>query len=347
MRVVIDGIIYGLYHSGGIARYWTELLTTFKRLETTIQTDLILPRKAPRPAGIPGLTAGSLQASLAVLRANIFHTSYYTRWPRVKSPVVVTAYDFIDASFPLFQANKAGFVDQQLDAIKRAEAVITISKTSRSLALDLTGIDPSRVFVAYPAVASPFSLPPPIPEEINEFRQTHTKGAPYLVHVGERGKYKNFSTILKAFCLAAPDTDRHLLILGGGHSLTTDELDCVISKNLLNRVHFYPEVDDMLLRMAYAGADALIHASIMEGFGIPVIEALACGTGLILSDIPVYREIADNRALFVDSTNFEAWEYALKSIVPVKPSWREDILLQYTWEATAQVHLNAYASVLT
>ncbi len=347
MRVVMDGIIYGLHHSGGIARYWTELLTAFKRMETSIQTDLILPRKAPGPAGIPGLAAGSLQASLAVLRADIFHTSYYTRWPRVKGPAVVTAYDFIDASFPLLQPNKAGFVDQQRDSIQRAEAVVTISKTSRSLALDLANIDPSRVFVAYPAIAAPFSLPPPRSEEIKKFRQNHTKGAPYLVHVGGRRNYKNFLTILKAFCLAASGTDRHLLILGGGHSLTTEELDCVISGNLLNRVHFYPEVDDMMLRMAYAGADALIHASLMEGFGIPVIEALACGTGLILSDIPVYREIADHRALFVDSTNIEAWKSALKSDVPVNPSWREEIVKQYTWEATAQVHLNAYASVLT
>ncbi|MEI6563415.1 MAG: glycosyltransferase family 1 protein [bacterium] len=346
MRIVLDGVIYGRNPNGGITRYWTEVLAAISRMNVSIRLDLILPKGVARPAGLPCLTAGSLSASLAVARADIFHTSYYSHWPRMNGPSVVTVYDYIDASFPLLRPNEGGFVDHQLYAIRGASVVITISQSSRELTLKLAGIDPSRIFVAYPAVAFPFSLPPPCAEEIKEFRRVHTGGAPYLVHVGSRKNYKNFWTLLRAFGLAAQNTDRHLLILGGGHSLTTEELDFIISARLLDRVHFYPAVDDATLRQAYAGADAIIHASLMEGFGIPVIEALACGTGLILSDIPVYREIAGGRASFVEATDIEAWGHAMKSEVFVHPSWREEVLRQYTWEAAAQVHLSAYKSIL-
>jgi len=346
MRVAMDGIVYGNNFSGGIARYWTEVLRAIIRLELPIHLDLVVPPAAHWPEGLPCRTSGRLLTSLAVARSDVFHTSYYTRWPRLKCPSVVTAYDFIDASFPLLHPNGEEFVEWQFDAIRKASAVITISKTTRDLAMELSGIDPARVFVAYPAVAEPFSMLLPEEEEIRRFRKEQTGGAPYLVHIGNRRNYKNFRTILKAFCQAAPSMDRHLLILGGRQPLAEDETHWVFSARLQDRIHFQPWVDDAMLRHAYAGADALVSASLMEGFGIPVIEALACGTGLILSDIPVYREIAEGHATFIEAANVEAWEQAMKEEIHVHPSWRDEVLNQYTWEATARVHMEAYKSVL-
>lgn len=347
MRVAMDGIVYKDNFSGGIARYWTEVLRAIIRLELPIHLDLVVPPGAHWPEGVPCRTSGRRLTSLAVARADVFHTSYYTSWPRLKCPSVVTAYDFIDASFPLLRPNDEGFVERQFDAIRKASAVITISKSTRDLAMELSGIDPARVFVAYPAVAEPFSMLLPEEEEIRRFRKEQTGGAPYLVHIGNRRNYKNFRTILKAFCQAAPSMDRHLLILGGRQPFAEDEAHWVFSARLQDRIHFPTRVDDAMLRLAYAGADAMVSASLMEGFGIPVIEALACGTGLILSDTPVYREIAADRALFVEAADVETWKEAMKAEIHIQPSWREEVLKKYTWEAAARVHLDAYESVLT
>ena len=198
--------------------------------------------------------------------------------------------------------------------------------------------------MAYPAVSAPFVLPPPAAADVRDFRERLTGGAPYLLHVGARRNYKNFRTILQAFCRAAPHTDRHLVILGGRQPLTEEEIGWAIAARLLERIHFQPQVDDATLRLAYAGADALVQASLMEGFGIPVVEALACGTGLVLSDVPVYREIAAGMATFVAATDVEAWSRALSAPVAAHPAWREEVLRRYTWEETARTHLRAYES---
>ncbi len=347
MRVIIDGIIYGSNFQGGIARYFTEVLREMPLLNPDLRLNVIVPPGAYRPDFLSCRTSGRLTTSFLVARGDIFHTSYYTHWPRLKCPGVVTVYDYIDASFPLLQPNGNGFAERQLDVIRRAAAVIAISRSTRDLTIELAGIEPEKVFVAYPGVSAPFSTSGPTVKEVNLFRQKLTGGAPYLIHVGMRNNYKNFRTILRAFCLAANSMDRHLVIMGGKFPLTAEEMDWVISSRLLDRIHFYPRVDDMTLRLAYAGADAMVHASLMEGFGIPVIEALACGTGLILSDIPVYREIADGLALFVDPTDIEAWVIAMKEELPVVAlASQEMIVQQYAWQAAAREHLRAYASVL-
>jgi len=346
-NVYVDGIIYRLNPGGGITRYWTETLKALARLSAPVRCHLLLPPQATPPADAPWRARRSWRGRLAAWRADVFHTSYYTRWPRMDATSVATAYDFIDAAFPLLRPNGDGFVERQFGVVRRAAAVVAISQATRDLAAERVGLDPARIFVAYPAVSAPFVLPPPAAADVREFRRQLTGGAPYLLHVGARKNYKNFRTILQAFCRAARETDRHLVILGGRQPLAEDEIGWVVAARLLDRIHFRPRVDDATLRLAYAGADAMVHASLMEGFGIPVIEALACGTGLILSDVPVYREIADGMATFVDPADLDAWAAALRAPVPVQPTWRDEVLRRYTWEATARAHVRAYESVRT
>lgn len=343
MRIVVDGSIYGLSPTGGIARYWTETMRAVRRMGLPLYFDVIVPPQAYVPDVASSCSRiGSLRSYSAAWRADVFHSSNYTRWPRIKCPSVVTAYDFVDASFPLLRPNGDEYVENQIKALNQAAVVIAISESTKAQVLLWTNIHPERVHVAYPAVSAPFHEPLPDPADVASFRQKITGGAPYLLHVGNRRNYKNFRTILKAFCLAARRTDRHLVIMGGVHSLSEDELDWIYSGKLADRVHIVRKPGDSDLRMAYAASEAMVHASRMEGFGIPVVEALASGTGLILSDIPVYREIANNKAVFVDPDNIDMWVDALIGPVPVDPGWRDETIGLYTWSAAAQAHYQAY-----
>lgn len=346
MKVITDGIIYGLNPGGGITRYWTEMIWAMSRLKLPVSFDVVVPTGAKLPTNVVYRTLGSLSSYFAAMRADFFHSTYYTKWPRLKCPSVVTVYDFVDASYPLLRPNGEGFVDRQFETLRQSSAVISISNSTREMAISRVGISPSKIFVAYPGVSEPFSHALPSKAETQKFRKEHTGGAPFLVHVGHRQNYKNFKIILRAFCRVASSMDRHLLIIGGNKNLTEDELDLIFSSRVMNRIHFYSQFDDFALRLAYASSDAMVHASRMEGFGIPVIEALSCGTGLILSDIPVYREIAEGQATFVDVDNVEAWEHALMSEVAFQQFWRDEVLKQYTWDLTAQAHARAYESIL-
>ncbi|MDD5708418.1 MAG: glycosyltransferase family 1 protein, partial [Kiritimatiellae bacterium] len=325
IRVVVDGTIFAARPQGGISRYWCEVLRSLARRQDQVRVAVVAPdTAAPRPE-LSFLRSGSLRARWSAYMADIFHSTHYTRWPRFKRPTVVTAYDFIDAEFPHLHPNGVGFVERQMGELRRAAAVIAISKATADLAIKRANVNPDRLVVAYPAVSEPFARPLPTGAEREAFRARQTGGSPYLVHVGDRGNYKNFGTLLRAFVLAVDKTDRHLVAVGGA-SLRPDEAALLSEPGIAGRVHFVASADDAWLRLAYAAADAMVHASRMEGFGIPVIEALACGTGLILSDIPVYREIAEGRALFVAADDVENWAAAISTAVPVRPEWRDAIL---------------------
>ena len=346
MRVSIDGLIFKQSPNGGISRYWAELFAAMELLDANVRYNVALPLGVHYPIRARTARAGSLISYWNAWRADLFHSTYYTEWPRMRCPFVVTVYDFIDALLPQLRPNNFRFVQKQLVQVKRADAVIAISKETGNLVETLAGVERDKIFVAYPGVPAPFRSTLPSEQDITLFRQNQTGGAPYLLHVGKRDNYKNFRTILKAFCRIADKTDRHLLVVGGKHPLPEDEIDWMISSRLLNRIHFLPLVDDKTLHIAYAGADAMVHASLMEGFGIPVIEALASGTGLIISDIPVYREIAGSMATFVDPAEVGAWEEAFLQPVTVQHDWREKTLNRFSWCASASAHLDAYRSVL-
>ena len=346
IRISVDGTVFQQSPNGGIARYWAELFKAMETRGADVQFNVALPPGSKPPPCARGARAGSPVAYWAAWRADLFHSTYYTLWPRMRCPYVVTVYDFIDALLPQLRPHYANFARRQHELIRRADAIIAISETTRKLVVDRVGVDSAKVFLAYPGVPSPFAAAPVDAAAVARFRQAQTGGAPYLLHVGERRSYKNFRTILKAFCRAAGKTDRHLLVLGGRHPPADDEIDWMVSSRLLDRIHFLPLVDDEILRLAYAGADAMVHASLMEGFGIPVVEAIASGTGLILSDIPVYREIAGSMATYVAPADVDAWEDALLKPVSIQPGWRDAILSRFTCDAPAEAHLQAYRHAL-
>lgn len=346
IRVCVDGTVFRQSPRGGIARYWSDLFKEFENSDSGLRFDVVLPPGAIKPSHARSYRAGSLTAYRAARQSDIFHSTYYTRWPRMRCPQVVTVYDFIDAMFPMLRPHNAEFVDKQRELIQNADAVVVISETTRQLTVEHTGVDPSKIFLAYPCVPLIFAAPVPSAEEGISFRNKHTGGAPYLLHVGYRQNYKNFRKILRAYCNIAAKTDRHLLVVGACHPPSDEEIDCMVSSHALHKIHFLPNVDDEVLRLAYAGADAMVHATLMEGFGIPLIEALASGTGLIISDIPVYREIAGSMATFVDPSDTEAWEEALLQPVSVQTEWRDAVLKRFTPQACASAHLNAYKYAL-
>jgi glycosyltransferase involved in cell wall biosynthesis len=346
IRVIIDGCVYQRNPRGGIARYWTETLTALERRREQVRCDVVVGGQARREGGKPSLADGSLRARLTAWRSDIFHSTYYTTWPRLRKPSVVTVYDLIDAELPRWHPNGQGFVARQLGVVREAAAVIAISQSTRALVRQWAGVEDARLFVAPPAVAPTFAGALPARAEIAAFRQRQTGGAPYLLHVGRRGNYKNAFAILQSFGQAAARCDRHLLFIGGSPAFSPAESAAIAAARVAERVHLVSQAGDDLLRLAYAGADAYVSASLMEGFGLPVIEAQACGTGLLLSDIPAYREIAPERAVFVAPTDIDAWAAAMASEIAVEPHWRADVLRRYTWEATAQAHVAAYAHAI-
>lgn len=319
MRVLIDGRIYCMQPHGGINRYFTEFLNRIGGVDDGIEVLVHFPRPAEGivPSGKHIRTVAH-RREIHVLRpllrrvrtiqlrafgAQIFHSTYYQQpyWTGMKS--VVTVHDFIHERYGhLMTASPSGFVAQKRKAIESADAVLAVSNATREDILTYTSADPDRVYVVYHGISEPFASGPPNNGEVDRFRRDHGITSPYWLFVGRRRLYKNFDTLLRAWAKFCADSNEKtsLLVIGSEGKLEDRQVAFLVRNRLEERVVVLPNADDNRLRAAYGGALAFVYPSLCEGFGIPLLEAMACGAPVLASDIPVFREVGAGAALYFD-----------------------------------------------
>lgn len=209
--------------------------------------------------------------------------------------------------------------------------MIAISETTKKDVLRFTGVPEERIQVMYPRLAPVFCGAPPEAGMCRRTREKLTGGAPFWLWVGPRQYYKNFRTCWEAFLRHASDHSSHLVLVGGDSPrLGAQEQAEVIQNRIWDRVHILTHVPDEQLHRLYATALGLLQSSLWEGFGLPAAEALASGGALLLSELPVFHEIAGNSAVYLPPTDADAWAAAMQAQAqtPVFPdsSARADIV---------------------
>ena len=341
VRVVVDGVIYGMQKRGGINRYFTEILCRIGNNRDDVEFILHLPRGCgdmiPNGRGIRSVSDLNLRpgrvfngpsrwlSKMRVRRAQprIFHSTYYTTpyWSGLRS--VVTVYDFIHEKFPSL-LGKRPFTEQKRAVLERADVVVAISDCTKDDVLRYTDVDEAKISVIYPGVGDGFLCAQVNPRDARRFRDKHKLGDPYWLYVGRRESYKNFGNLVRAFVRVGAETGGHLLAVGGGDRLEPWQVDVVVRNRLERRVHVVSDVEDDEMRLAYSCAAGFVFPSLDEGFGIPLLEAMACGTPIIASDIPVFREVAGEAAIYFDPHDEEALADAMIRVLD--ESTRRDLV---------------------
>jgi glycosyltransferase involved in cell wall biosynthesis len=160
----------------------------------------------------------------------------------------------------------------------------------------------------------------------------------YVLCVSNRKRHKNEVRVVEAFAGSGLASKKKLVFTGK----PTAELANLIERNrVTHRVHFAGVVQEERLPSLYRGADALIFPSLYEGFGLPLLEAMACGTPALTSNITAMPEVAAGAALLVDPTSVEEIAAAMHRIVsdmPLRQQLREKGLeraAQFSWAITA------------
>ena len=173
----------------------------------------------------------------------------------------------------------------------------------------------------------------------------------YFLHVGTLEPRKNLLTIAKAWADLPGDIKaRHPLVLAGGWGWRCDDLKHFIESTPgIIRLGYAPEEH---LASLYSGANALLFPTLYEGFGMPVIEMLACGGGVIASRIPVLEEILGRHAHFVNPLDVEGWRDAMARVA-THPEWLDEPregaeahAARFTWKATAESTRAGYLKAL-
>lgn len=172
-------------------------------------------------------------------------------------------------------------------ACARALKVFTVSEYSRGRIAEWAGLDVSRIINVSNGVNGAFTNP----------GGRYRLDAPYVLVPGNRKPHKNEQRAMRAFARAYADDSTKLLYMG----VSSLELLALAQElGLGSRVQFLGQVDDVRLAEAYRGAEVVLFASLYEGFGLPVIEGMACGTPIITSNVCALPEVAGGAALLVE-----------------------------------------------
>jgi len=233
----------------------------------------------------------------------------------------------------------------QLAGLERAALVFHSTQTVRSQLLARGVVDPSRLVWA-PYGVSPEYRPEPVPGDRSAELLAPLGGQPYLLHVGSAIPRKRLDVLFAAFAaLRARHPDLRLVQQGGTLSPTqraqVEELG--IGDALLQP----PRQERPTLAGLYRRARAVLVTSDMEGFGLPVIEALACGAPVVASDLPVLREVGADACVYCPVGEVPTWVEAVDALLTggQPPPPREARLARaarFTWAAHARTVLEAY-----
>lgn len=287
-------------------------------------------------------------------RPDLVHQLAFVAPVLARRPFVVTVYDLSFVHFPerLPPARRRYLRLLTRWSCQRARRVIAIS---RSTAADLTatfGLSPERIDVAVPGVDEAFH---PLPRaEIEAFRARAGLPDRFLLYLGTLEPRKNLPLLLRAYA-ALPASDRSAapLVLAGARGWMVDAIDRALDEHDLRdsvRLPGYVPAQD--LPLWYNAAEALVYPSLFEGFGLPVIEAMACGTPALVADTSSLPEAVGDMGVCLPPDDAAAWTNALAHILHDTVWCAEagqrgrERAREFTWARTAAQTVASYRRAL-
>ena len=347
----------------GINRYIRSLLSAMvPELRPDERLHVILPPDTPLAfLAHPQITTYATDSDITTVRSHwqafklahrikpqVFHAPYILTPLRVPGKLVLTVHDIIPLSHPqystLFTRLFWQFTGRR--AIRHCRKLIGVSEDALKACSRFFGTGASRrSVVIYHGIDPAFR--PQSQEAIADVRQTYHLPEKFLLYVGSDRPHKNVTTLLHALALMDPTASAPLVIAGfnSENSPLRREAEQL---GLSDRVQWIDEIPDDALPALYSAAHAFLFPSLVEGFGFPVLEAMACGTPVICSALNVLKEITAGAAKIVHPTDRQEWRRAIHAAI-VSLDWhdvyREKALARaahFSWHLAARATLDIY-----
>jgi len=254
VNIHVDDAIFQLQHQGGISRLWRSLALELVKALPEASWD------EQRPP-------------------DLYISTYYRRAP-LGVPSLAVVYDFIAERYPGIGAHHVDAVAKR-QVIAEADEVVAISQW---VADDCRAFCGKPAAVAYCGGGEVFRRA--LPDEVDGFQRRYGIERPYILMVGSRGLYKNGRSLYQAWQRFAGAGTHHLVCVGGQDAAEDAAFD-----RKYPGVRIPLTLRDADLAAAYSGATALVYPSLYEGFGLPLLEAMACGCPVICGDFGSLREV--------------------------------------------------------
>ncbi|MCZ7543730.1 MAG: glycosyltransferase family 4 protein [Anaerolineae bacterium] len=289
---------------------------------------------------------------IARARVDLHHGMAFVTPLLSPCPSVVTVYDLSFMHYPEYfrPLNRLYLRLMTPLSCRRARRVIAISESTARDVAGALGVPASRIDVAVPGVDARFFEP--IPDaRMAAFRAARGLPPRFLLFLGTLEPRKNLLTLLRAYA-ALPDRAVKLVLAGGRGWLYGEIFDAIASLGLDGDVLTPGYVPDDELPLWYRAAEAFVYPSIYEGFGLPLLEAMASGAPVVAADTSSLPEAVGDAGLLVPPTDVEAWAGALAQAIDA-PAWRAEAgawgrarARQFSWARTAAQTAKTYRRAL-
>jgi glycosyltransferase involved in cell wall biosynthesis len=237
--------------------------------------------------------------------------------------------------------------------IQDASVIFAISETTAADIIDLMGVSADRIVVTPLAVRPELSRPKDDQERQAAASAIYST-SPYFLCLGTAEPRKNYVRLLEAFAVARQRGLKHHLVFVGGSGPDQEKLEQLCTRRGLNAcVRFFGYLDDKRTREAFWGASALLMPSLYEGFGLPTLEAMACGIRVMAASAGALPEVVGCHARMVDPYEVDSMVEGLLALEADRdnPSeWRCPAMqwaASYSWQETARRTISGYRSCIS
>jgi glycosyltransferase involved in cell wall biosynthesis len=374
MRIALDGLALSHSQAGGFKTYVSSLVQHLALVDDQNEYCLFLGNAITQtfppnwqtkilPTRLRGLgTALREQVSLPracnQAKVDVMHSPCATGPILSVWPQVVTIHDTIEFTQPLpswrsthVRAMRLYSRQVQHRLAHKADAIITVSHYSKDRIVCELGVPPERVFAIHPAPNPQFSVAPiSAAPPIEVYKWAH--GA-YVLALASASPRKNIPHLMREYALLDPDIrEQYNLVLVVAHPYLKNDLKSIsCSLGIADQVHLMEQVSDSMLVDLYRCASLFVFPSLDEGFGLPPLEAMACGTPVVASNAGSLPEILGDAALLVNPVERSGLTNAMYMMLTDSALIRQYQArgirqsAQYSWTRTAQETLALYERV--
>lgn len=289
--------------------------------------------------------------------ADIYHFFNFIVPPRIKGKVITTIHDMTYELYPetMDKRNLKRIKDDIKYSVDRADKIITVSESSKNDIIKFLNIDESKIEIVYNGV------------DYDKFNKSYTEDIKlrvikkynlpqdYILYMGTLEPRKNIDSIIEGFALLKEQKrfdNMKLVIAGKKGWLFENIFDLVNKLGLKNQVIFTDYVDEIDKPIIYNMAKLFVFPSLYEGFGIPVLEAMASSVPVITSNVSSLPEVAGDAAILVEPKDIESIAKNMIKVLSDKDLKNELVrkghiqAQKFTWEASAEKLYNIYKEVM-
>jgi glycosyltransferase involved in cell wall biosynthesis len=285
--------------------------------------------------------------------ARLFHSTEHLLMPLKDIPTVLTVHDLIYKLYPAYHKKlNYWYLNLAMPLFcRRAKAIIAVSEATKRDIVEQYGVDPAKIHVVYEAAAAHFQ--PPTPAEIDRVRRQYDLPEHFLIHLSTIEPRKNLDRLVDALQIVRQEDENLGLILAGARGwLYHDFFSRIKAEGLENVVRPLGWVDDEDLPGVIGAASLAVQPSLYEGFGLPILEHMACGQVVAASNSSSHPEVGGQAAAYFEATDTREMAAVISRLLCQKDEYarRRQLGLEqakrFSWQRAAQETITVYDQLL-